>query len=297
MSRLAVVIPTRNRGDQAAHAVRAVLQDPTDFELVVVDQSSDDSTTIALKDIADNRLRVVRSRLSGASNARNLGVAQTTAPVIAFTDDDCRPEPGWASSVLRVFDEDPDAALMFGRVYLPPKGDDDYAASFEPQVRAQQGVPLPDGDLGIGANFAIRRKALSELGGFDPLLGPGAPVFRGAEETDLLIRALHARYRVINASECSVLHLGIRTGADVRPLHVAYQFAVGAAFGKHARLDGIAGVRDAARWVDFYVRLAVNDAVRMRKPRASVLAYFVTGALSTFRYSVDRETRSFRPWR
>lgn len=294
MSRLAVVIPTRNRGDQAAHAVRAVLQDPTEFELVVVDQSSDDSTELAMKGVSDARLRVVRSELRGASNARNLGVSLTSAPVIAFTDDDCRPEPGWASSVLRVFEEDPEAALVFGRVYLPPKGDGDYAASFEPQVRVQEGIPLPDGDLGIGANFAIRRKALQQLGGFDPLLGPGAPVFRGAEETDLLIRALHARYRVVNASECNVLHLGIRSGADVRPLHVAYQFAVGAAFGKHARLSGLAGVRDAARWVEYYVRLAADDAIKMQKPRASVLAYFLTGALATFRYSVDPETQAFR---
>jgi glycosyltransferase involved in cell wall biosynthesis len=294
MAQLAVVIPTRNRGDQAAEAARAVLNDPADLELVVVDQSTNDDTAIALGKIHDPRLRVVRSELRGASNARNLGVASTGAAVIAFTDDDCRPEPGWASNVLRIFDEQPGASLLFGRVYLPPKGDDDYAASFEPKVRFQRGVPLPDGDLGIGANFAIRREALRALGGFDPLLGPGAPAFRGAEETDLLIRALHLGYQVINATECSVLHLGIRTGADVRPVHVAYQFAVGAAFGKHARLAGPAGFRDAARWVDFYVRLTLRDAFALRRTRASVLAYFVTGALATFRYGIDRKKSTFR---
>ena len=271
-----------------------MLEDPTEFDLVVVDQSDNEETAIALSVIADPRLRVIRSELRGASNARNLGVANTNAPVIAFTDDDCRPEPDWASSVLRVFDEDPQAALLFGRVHLPPKGEDDYAASFEPKERLQHGVPLPDGDLGIGANFAIRRHVLSSLGGFDPLLGPGAPAFRGAEETDLLIRALHAGYRVINAAECNVLHLGIRTGADVRPLHVAYQFAVGAAFGKHARLSGSAGIRDAARWVDFYVRLSLSDLLKLERPRASVLVYFVTGALATFRYGIDREKSAFR---
>jgi GT2 family glycosyltransferase len=296
MTRIAVVIPTRNRGAQAAEAARAVLADPSDFELVVVDQSTNDATVEAFRTLPhDARLRVVRSDSRGASNARNLGVGETSAPIMAFTDDDCRPEPFWVSSLLRVFDDEPEAALVFGRVRLPPKEHEtDYAASFEPQERIQLGVPLPDGDIGIGANFAIRRHVLERLGGFDPLLGPGAPYFRGAEETDLLIRALHCGLRVVNAKECEVLHLGLRTGADVRPIHVAYQFAVGAAFGKHARLGGLSGMRDAASWVAFYTRMTFRDALELRRPRASVLFYFVTGALMTFRYRIDRTRNVFR---
>ncbi len=297
MSRLAVVIPTRNRGGEAAQTVLAILRDPRDFELVVVDQSTDDRTVEALRSIApDPRVRVIRSPLRGASNARNAGVAATSAPIIAFTDDDCRPDPGWASAVLRAFDADPKTSLVFGRVRLPPKErEDDYAPSFEPKERIQEGaVPMPDGDIGIGANFAIRRSVLAELGGFDPLLGPGAPVFRGAEETDLLIRALHRGHRVVNATECDVLHLGVRTGADVRPLHVQYQFAVGAAFGKHARLSGLKGVLDASRWVRFYTKMTMTSLVQKRRPRPGVLWYFVSGALSTFRYGIDRESHLFR---
>jgi len=294
MARISVVIPTRNRGDQAAEAARAVLRDPADLELVVVDQSSDEATVTALGALHDVRLRVIRSPLRGASNARNDGVAATSAPIVAFTDDDCRPEPGWVSALLQIFEDDRDAALVFGRVRLPPKrSPDEYAPSFEPKERLQRGVPLPDEDIGIGANFAIRREALASLGGFDALLGPGAPFFRGAEETDLLIRALHRGYRVINAVECEVLHLGVRSGADVRPLHVAYQLAVGAAFGKHARLSGLAGLRDAARWVWFYTLKTIRDALHLRRPRPGVLFYFVSGALLTYRYRLDGERPVF----
>jgi len=297
MAQIAVVIPTRNRGAQAAEAASAVLTEPTDLELVVVDQSTDDATALALRPLqGDPRLRVIRSQLRGASNARNTGVAATSSPLLAFTDDDCRPQPGWVSSLLRIFHEDPKAALVFGRVRLPPKGnEEDYAPAFEPQERVQQGsVPLPDGDIGIGANFAIRRNVLEQLGGFDPLLGPGAPYFEGGEETDLLIRALHRGYRIINAAECDVLHLGVRTGKDVRPLHVRYQFAVGAAFGKHARLSGVPGLRDAARWIWFYTRKTALDLWQRRRPRPGVLFYFVAGALMTFRYRLDRSRGVFR---
>jgi len=294
---ISIVIPTRNRGGEAAQTAAAVLCDPVDMELVVVDQSDGDTAFQALQPLLrDPRLRVVRSAQRGASNARNAGVAATSAPILAFTDDDCRPEPGWASKLLAVFRENPGAALVFGRVTLPTGADPDgFAASFEPRERFQRGsvpLPPPEGELGIGANLAIRRHVLAQLGGFDALLGPGAPFFKAAEETDLLIRALHAGYTVVNAAECEAVHLNVRTGRDVRRLHVTYQFAVGAAFGKHARVSGLGGLRDCARWASYYVRKTVRDIVHLRRPRPGVLVYFAAGALFTFRYGIEPTGRN-----
>lgn len=153
MRPIAVVIPTRNRGPQAAEAAKAVLRDGSDFDFVVVDQSKNDVTAAAFRAIPpDSRLRVIRSRLGGISNARNTGVAATSAPIIAFTDDDCRPRAGWVSAMLRVFDEDPEAALVFGRVHLP-RAAHGYAASFEPRRRVLQGqIPTPREGFGIGVS-------------------------------------------------------------------------------------------------------------------------------------------------
>ena len=296
MKPIAVVIPTRDRGANAAEAAKAVLRDRSEFELVVVDQNSNDETEEALRAIEpDCRLRVIRSPLRGISNARNTGVAAASAPIIAFTDDDCRPCPGWASSMLRVFD-DPDAALVFGRVHLPPASHvNGFGVSFEPERRVLQGeVPTPDAGVGIGANFAIRRWVLEQLGGFDPLLGVGAPFFRAGEDLDLLIRAVHAGHRVVNARECDVLHLGVRRGADIRPLAIHYQVGTGAALGKHARLTGLAGLRDALRWTRFYTSEAVRNTARQRRSKLGAPCYFVAGALLTLRYRMDRVNAMFR---
>jgi glycosyltransferase involved in cell wall biosynthesis len=296
MPSIAVVIPTRNRGAQAAEAALAVLRDQVDLELVVVDQSTDDKSVVALEAIGDPRLKVVRSSLRGASNARNAGVAATTAPIIAFTDDDCRPEPTWATTLLRLFNDDPQTGLIFGRVRLPPhETSEDFAASFEPQRRVQQGVvPLPDEDLGIGASFAIRRATLAALGGFDPYLGPGAPVFFAAEETDLIVRALHGGHKIINTTECEVVHLGIRKGPEVRRLIVGYRLSVGAAFAKHARLSGWSGLRDGARWTSFFLRQTLREVVARTRPHPGSVVYFLAGAAMSFRYGVDKEARVFR---
>lgn len=278
-------------------AVHAVLSDCSDFELVVIDQSTNDLTEDALRtQVHDPRFRLIRSSLQGISNARNAGVLATSAPIIAFTDDDCRPQPGWASALLRVFVEEPDTALVFGRVHLLPDSHlTGFGASFEPRARVLQGrLPTPRSGFGIGANFAVRRPQLEQLGGFDPLLGVGAPFFRAGEELDLMVRALHAGYRLVNAVECDVLHLGVRTGADVRALAVDYQLGTGAALGKHARLAGFAGLRDICRWVVSYVGEAIASIVRLRRPMLGPSFYFLAGILLTFRYRIDAVHSVFR---
>lgn len=297
MPQIAVVIPTRNRGAQAAEAAAAVLRDPIDLELAVVDQSTDDKSQEALHALTDPRLRVVRSSRRGASNARNEGVAATTAPIIAFTDDDCRPDPSWATTMVRLFAEDPEAAMIFGRVRLPSRErTDQFGAEFEPQQRVQQGrVPLPNEDLGIGASFAIRRHVLASLGGFDPYLGPGAPRFYAGEETDLIIRGLHAGLRIINSTENEVLHLGLREGAEVRKLIIGYRLSVGAALAKHVRLSGWPALRDGARWTSFYVREVFQDIATGKRPHVGSVFYLLAGAAMSFRYQLDREQQVFRP--
>jgi len=293
---MAVVISTRNRGASAARAAEAVLRDTGDFELVIVDQNGNDETAEAARALEpDPRLRFIHSPLVGVSNGRNVGVAATSARIIAFTDDDCRPQAGWASSMLRVFD-DPQVALVFGRVHLPMQASENgFAASFEPVRRVIEGeVPTPDSGVGIGANFAIRREVLEALGGFDPLLGVGAPFFRAGEDVDLFIRALHAGYRVVNASECDVLHLGVRTYGDVRPLAIHYQLATGAALAKHARMAGLSGIRNLWRWTKYYTGEAITNTIRFRQSRLGAPLYFVVGAFLTFRYRIDHVKAVFQ---
>jgi GT2 family glycosyltransferase len=270
-----------------------VLRDPADYELVVIDQSTNDDSVKALRALPpDPRLRVVRSPLRGLSVARNTGVAESSAPVVLFTDDDCRPAANWVSSMAKVFRDDPEAALVFGRVRLPEGADGSgYAASFEPGERVlEQGIPVPSVPLGVGANFGIRREVHHALGGFDPLMGPGTPMFyAGGEETDLLIRALHDGYRIVNAPESDVLHLGVRVGKAIRTLAVGYQLGTGAAFGKLVRLRGVSGFKEFARRAAYYGQDIVRDVTRLRRPRPGVLTYFIAGAAMTFRYGIDKD--------
>src|SRR3954471_41021 len=113
---ISVVVPTRNRPDHAYECARRLVECVGLEEAVFVDQSDDDETLSAIDKLGDPRVRCVRSELRGATNGRNVGIAETSGRFIAFTDDDCRVSPGWLMSIRRIFETDPDAAIICGRV-------------------------------------------------------------------------------------------------------------------------------------------------------------------------------------
>ncbi len=98
---VAVVIPTRRPAARIVRTLEAVVSQvgPT-FEVVVVDDGSPEPA--ALDRIADglDGVRVLHRPHGGVSAARNSAAAATRAPLLAFTDDDCVPEPGWLAGLV-----------------------------------------------------------------------------------------------------------------------------------------------------------------------------------------------------
>jgi glycosyltransferase involved in cell wall biosynthesis len=111
---IAVVIPSRNRRELLLRAIRSVLdQDFSDFELIVVDDASEDGSPDAVEAIADARIRVIRQAAPrGANPARNRGLLAATAPIIAFLDSDDEFEPHKLSTVLAIFNGQRDLGTL-----------------------------------------------------------------------------------------------------------------------------------------------------------------------------------------
>jgi glycosyltransferase involved in cell wall biosynthesis len=239
--RVAIVIPTRNRPqllEGALTAVEAVLR-PGD-EAIVVDSASTDP---AVRQVvaAHSSFTYVRCELPGTSRARNRGFRASTAPIVAFTDDDCRPRPGWVDALEAAFHGQPRLGLVTGRV--------------EPDRRAGPLLSVGGGSepytfeygvdpatIGHGANFAARRAALDTVSGFDELLGAGAPLI-GAEDPDLFWRMLRAGWVGRYEPAAEVVHCQWRTKREYLETQYSYGHG-GGAFGlKVVRLDRAAGRR------------------------------------------------------
>jgi glycosyltransferase involved in cell wall biosynthesis len=80
-----------------------------ELEVVIVDDGSTDATPAVLADLASRtplRVSVLRNETSqGPAAGRNTAWNAATAPVIAFTDDDCVPAPGWLAAGLRAMND------------------------------------------------------------------------------------------------------------------------------------------------------------------------------------------------
>lgn len=96
-----VVVPTRDRPDRLARCLLALdAQSEPPLEVVVVDDGSQDEGAVAGAIGDRHRVRLVRSTGAGPAAARNLGAALAHGDVVCFTDDDCRPGPGWVAAMV-----------------------------------------------------------------------------------------------------------------------------------------------------------------------------------------------------
>jgi cellulose synthase/poly-beta-1,6-N-acetylglucosamine synthase-like glycosyltransferase len=110
-----VVVPSRDRPDALARCLQALDgQVGVDLEVVVVDDASLDAGAVARVVASSPNAQLVVGSGRGPAAARNLGAARAAGPVICFTDDDCRPQPGWVVALARRLADEPEAAAAAG---------------------------------------------------------------------------------------------------------------------------------------------------------------------------------------
>src|ERR1041385_1216405 len=103
---LSVVICTYNRPELLRLALTTLLrQSPANlaYEVVVVDNNSTPETRAVVDELAqtDPRIRYVRETRQGNAYARNTGVAEARAPIVAFLDDDVTVRDNWMEIIAR----------------------------------------------------------------------------------------------------------------------------------------------------------------------------------------------------
>ena len=109
---ISIVVPTHGRPEALTRCLDAIrrLEYPVDrFEVVVVDDGSPDPVNAGCPPMT--RVRVLRQQRAGPAAARNTGARAATHDFLAFTDDDCRPDPAWLQGLAGAFARDPDTAV------------------------------------------------------------------------------------------------------------------------------------------------------------------------------------------
>jgi GT2 family glycosyltransferase len=296
-SLITVIISTRNRGASILAPLRTILLcEYPDFELRIVDQSDDDVTRISLQPFLDDpRITYISTAGRGVAAGRNLAISGARSELIAVTDDDCEIPSNWLREMFAAFALDRRIGLVFGNVLSGPC--DPKAGFIMAYVRESACLARDIGDKhlveGVAACMGLRKSVWEQLGGFDEMLGAGAP-FKSAEETDLAIRTLLAGNFVYETPRLTVIHHGFHPWTGSKPLFQGYLYGIGAMLAKNLKCGYWAILKLlfhlAWRWA--FQRPVVTFGCL--PPRGLRLAAFVGGLKDGALAPVDRSTGHFK---
>ena len=266
--RVSIVLSTRNRAGFLPEALRSHERIVTEvpWELVVVDNGSTDATPQVLRDFArETRIvfRPVTESRPGLSCARNTGWRTAEGDLVAFTDDDCYPSPGFVDAIAACF-ADANLDYLGGRITLHDPED----APVTIQLRDTPLVIEPHSFVPAGfiqgANMAARRRVLETLDGFDELLGAGTPY--PSEDIDFVSRASAAGFNGAYDPRPAVAHHHRRrTAEQVESLRRSYDVGRGAYYAK-CLLDPLRRGLTWRVWARSLVRsaLPIHSSARAR---------------------------------
>lgn len=267
-----LVISTLDRPKLLDRCLRAVLAGVAlPSAVIVVEQGAGDvapavRAAFRERSVAFERLRM---RRRGVSRGRNFGVSHASTKLVAFTDDDCVPDPHWLAALVNACRTE--IGGVSGRVLPLPSSEPDLipaSTRLSTTPMLYRGLkPHAPWDAGTGGNLLLRRQVFDQIGGFDEELGPGTPN-RAAEDIDLLYRLLRAGHAIAYAPDAVILH-EMKPRRDHLRVEVSYGFGMGAFLGRHVS----AGDREAAALLRRYCRDRAGKAsVAIRKRDGQALA-------------------------
>jgi glycosyltransferase involved in cell wall biosynthesis len=229
-----IAICTRDRTEDLRRCLNAIINLPDDGqEIIVVDNcpSTDETRQLVL---AHKHIRYIIENSPGLNCARNRALQEAKSEIIAFTDDDATPDTGWLRALLRNF-KDPMVACVTGMT-MPLELETDgqeafenynsFGKGFQRKVHSQiNRNPLNTGAVGAGANMAIRRNIINEVGLFDEALDAGTPTQSGGDH-EYYARILLAGFKIVYDPAALNWHRHRRTLEETRRAIKGYGIGV-----------------------------------------------------------------------
>ncbi|MFH1641175.1 MAG: glycosyltransferase [Candidatus Omnitrophota bacterium] len=168
---VSIIIPSYNRSKMLRRAIQSVLnQTYPDFELIVVDDASDDDTEGTVRGLQDKRIRYIRHEKNrGGSAARNTGIRGASGEYIAFldSDDEWVPEK-LEKQITRIKPSAPSVGFVFtGFIAISDKSGKIFNRVIPQKTPNVYNRPL----TANGSSILVKRECFEKVGLFDETLG------------------------------------------------------------------------------------------------------------------------------
>lgn len=208
-----VIVCTRNRTQDLERCLDSLLRiSAPGGEIVVVDNAPSDSSTAEL--VSRYPVRYVREDRVGLNWARSRGAKAATGEIVLYTDDDVVVDPGWVTAMLEPFSS-PRVAAVTG-LTMPLELETPAQELFEAYGGFGRGfgrrvfdntvlAPAASGNVGAGANMAIRRELLNQMRLFDAELDCGTVARTGGDNYAFYL-LLAAGYQIVYTPDALTWH-------------------------------------------------------------------------------------------
>ena len=264
---IAVVIASHDRPLRLRWLLNALEEQTLDrdrWEVVVAHDSADPATPrllethpLAAAGLLRHETLLPGSAPPGAN--RNAGWRAARAPLVAFTDDDCRPPPTWLAAALDAARRSPDAVVQGAT-----RPDPDELELLRAPHRHTQHIDPPVA-YAQACNILYPRRVLEDLGGFDESLLTG-------EDTELAARARRAGVPYLGAPEVLTYH-AVQPLSLARALRSASRWEdLAAVVKRHPELRRHFPLRIFWKRSHACALLALAGALQPRRPLATLLA-------------------------
>jgi GT2 family glycosyltransferase/DNA-binding beta-propeller fold protein YncE len=197
--RVSVVVCAYNAADTIEDNLRS-LERMTypDYEIILINDGSKDRTSEIARRFS--RVRVIDTPNAGLSAARNVGLAEATGEIVAYTDADTRVDPDWLTFLVQPFLTS--GVVASGGPNVVPADDPPIAQCIARAPGGPTHVLLDDriAEHVPGCNMAFRRDALLAIGGFNPIY------LRAGDDVDVCWRLQARGWKIGFASAALVWH-------------------------------------------------------------------------------------------
>lgn len=192
-NRVAAIAIGRNEGERLVRCLRTLFEQVD--HVIYVDSGSTDGSAARAEAMGAQVILLDMTKPFTAARARNAGFAAVgDCAFVQFVDGDCEIEAGWIDAALNAFANMPDLAIVAGRRReLRPD-----ASIYNRLCDAEWNTPIGPARA-VGGDMVVRRAALADIGGYDPLLIAG-------EEPEMCLRMARAGWGIRRIDAPMTIH-------------------------------------------------------------------------------------------
>lgn len=274
-----LLIGTLNRPWAIENCIKSInAQTWIDYEIIIIDQSDDDITEEYIKTLNDYKIIYRHVNYKGLSKARNDAIKLATGDYLCLIDDDAYYDKDFLLNAENYLQKYHKRNIILSG-YIHDNNTDRPFADYKEKNNCKNLTIREIVRTCPSAGLIIPMHLIDVIGNFDEKFGVGA-CYPACEETDLLLRAVSANYKVVYLQNLKLKHpypIDIKTALiDYKKLATYYK-GLGAMFKKNLGQKNIYALK--GYYIEVWIKLLVKKYLFV-KYKAEQTQLLIEGFLS-----------------